>query len=65
MKNRRKNYSLDFKLKVLELLEERGCSMSSLGRELEIIRMNKELADIKLEHEILKKAVNIFSRSSR
>jgi transposase-like protein len=34
MKNRRKNYSLEFKLKALELLEERGCSMTSLGREL-------------------------------
>jgi transposase len=33
--------------------------------ELEIIRLNKELADIKLEHEILKKAVSIFSRSGR
>lgn len=98
MKNRRKNYSLEFKLKTLELLEERGCSMTSLGRELgvnpdnikrwskefksakltgastikekskeelEIIRLNKELADIKLEHEILKKAVSIFSRSGR
>jgi antirestriction protein ArdC len=30
MKNRRKNYSLEFKLKALELLEERGCSMTSL-----------------------------------
>lgn len=98
MKNRRKNYSLEFKLKALELLEERGCSMTSLGRELgvnpdnikrwskefklgkltgmatvkekskeelEIIRLSKELADIKLEHEILKKAVSIFSRSGR
>lgn len=98
MKNRRKNYSLEFKLKSLELLEERGCSMTSLGRELgvnpdnikrwnkefksgkltgtatikekskeelENIRLRKELADIKLEHEILKKAVSIFSRSGR
>lgn len=98
MKNRRNNYSLEFKLKTLELLAERGCSMTSLGRELgvnpdnikrwskefksgkltgastikekskeelEIIRLNKELADIKLEHEILKKAVSIFSRSGR
>lgn len=82
----------------MELLEERGCSMTSLGRELgvnpenikrwskdfksgkltseskikekskeelEIIRLNKELAHLKLEHEILKKAVSIFSRSDR
>ncbi|MDM1524075.1 IS3 family transposase [Empedobacter sp. 225-1] len=89
MKKSRKNYSLEFKLKTLELLEERGCSMTSLGRELgvnpenikrwskdfksgkltseskikekskeelEIIRLNKELAHLKLEHEILKKA---------
>ena len=33
--------------------------------ELEIIRLNKELAHLKLEHEILKKAVSIFSRSDR
>ena len=33
--------------------------------ELENIRLRKELADIKLEHEILKKAVSIFSRSGR
>ena len=47
MKNRRKNYSLEFKLKSLELLEERGCSMTSLGRELgvnpdNIKRWNKD-----------------------
>lgn len=98
MKKSRKNYSLEFKLKTLELLEERGCSMTSLGRELgvnpenikrwskdfksgkltseskikekskeelEIIRLNKEFAHLKLEHEILKKAVSIFSRSDR
>ena len=98
MKKSRKNYSLEFKLKTLELLEERGYSMTSLGRELgvnpenikrwskdfksgkltseskikekskeelEIIRLNKELAHLKLEHEILKKAVSIFSRSDR
>ena len=98
MKKSRKNYSLEFKLKTLGLLEERGCSMTSLGRELgvnpenikrwskdfksgkltseskikekskeelEIIRLNKELAHLKLEHEILKKAVSIFSRSDR
>lgn len=33
--------------------------------ELEIIRLNKELAHLKLEHEILKKAISIFSRSDR
>ena len=33
--------------------------------ELEIIRLNKELAHLKLEHEILKKAVSIFSKSDR
>lgn len=33
--------------------------------ELGIIRLNKELAHLKLEHEILKKAVSIFSRSDR
>ena len=53
MKNRRKNYSLEFKLKSLELLEERGCSMTSLGRELgvnpdNIKRWNKEFKSGKL-----------------
>jgi transposase len=33
--------------------------------EQELIRLRKELADIKLERDILKKAVGIFSKSDK
>jgi len=35
------------------------------GEELEIKRLNKELQDTKLERDILKKAVSIFSKSDK
>jgi transposase len=35
------------------------------SEEQEIIRLQKELTDIKLERDILKKAVGIFSKSDR
>ncbi len=96
MERQRRIYSLDFKLKALELSNERG-SLVSVANELnvstdnikrwkkefnkgkltnksvpikspeeqELIRLRKELADIKLERDILKKAVGIFSKSDK
>ena len=37
----------------------------SSSDELEIRRLKKELADIKMERDILKKAVSIFSKSDK
>jgi transposase len=96
MERQRRIYSLDFKLKAVELSNERG-SLISVANELnistdnikrwkkefnkgkltnksvaikspeeqELIRLRKELADIKLERDILKKAVGIFSKSDK
>jgi transposase len=96
MERQRRIYSLDFKLKAVELSNERG-SLVSVANELnvstdnikrwkkefnkvkltnksvpikspeeqELIRLRKELADIKLERDILKKAVGIFSKSDK
>lgn len=96
MERQRRIYSLEFKLKAVELSNERG-SLVSVANELnvstdnikrwkkefnkgklrnksvaikspeeqELIRLRKELADIKLERDILKKAVGIFSKSDK
>lgn len=94
METQAKNYSLEFKLKALELVKERG-SLVSVAKELQInretlrnwrkgrhlgnkdipklkskeeeenIRLRKELNEVKLERDILKKAVGIFSKSDR
>jgi transposase len=96
MERQRRIYSLEFKLKAVELSNERG-SLASVANELnvstdnikrwktefnkgkltnksfpikspeeqELIRLRKELADIKLERDILKKAVGIFSKSDK
>jgi len=96
MERQRRVYSLEFKLKAVELSNERG-SLVSVANELnvstdnikrwktefnkgkltnksfpikspeeqELIRLRKELADIKLERDILKKAVGIFSKSDK
>ena len=96
MERQRRIYSLEFKLKAVELSNERG-SLVSVANELnvstdnikrwrkefnkgkltnksvsikspeeqELIRLRKEIADIKLERDILKKAVGIFSKSDK
>jgi len=96
MKTQKRSYSLEFKLKAVELSNQRG-SLAAVAQELnissdnlkrwkkeynegkftdkptqvkspeeqEIIRLRKELADIKLERDILKKAVGIFSKNDR
>jgi transposase len=93
MKKRRNKYSLDFKLKALELLNQRG-DLSLVANELnispetlknwhkgrnlneetvkaktqedeELARLRKELHETRLERDILKKAVGIFSKSDR
>jgi transposase len=96
MERDRKHYSKEFRLKAVELSNERGALSSvaeelnikrdtlkrwkkefSLGKlttqdvkvkskeELELMRLRKELSDVKLERDILKKAVGIFSKSDR
>ena len=89
-------YSLEFKLKAVELSNQRG-SLVSVANELnvssdnikrwnkefnqgkltgkttpvrskeeeEVIRLRKELADVKMDRDILKKAVGIFSKSDK
>lgn len=91
MERQRRIYSLEFKLKAVELSNERGSS-TIVARELnissdnikrwkkeynqgkltgkivsvkskeeqELILLRKELADVKMERDILKKAVSIF-----
>lgn len=96
MERQRRIYSLEFKLKAVELSNERGILVSVANElnvitdnikrwkkefnkgkltnksvsikspeEQELIRLRKELADIKLERDILKKAVGIFSKSDK
>lgn len=97
MEKQKKSYSLEFKIKAVELSQQRGALKSvamelnippdnlrrwkkeySAGKfnqgakpmvkskeELEIIRLRKELYDVQLERDILKKAVSIFSKSDR
>lgn len=96
MERQRRIYSLEFKLKAVELNNKR-CSLVSVANELnvitdnikrwkkefnrgkltnksvpikspeeqELIRLRKELTDIKLERDIFKKAVGIFSKSDK
>lgn len=99
MKQVRMRYSKDFKIKAVELSEQRG-NMSQIAQELnvktetlrlwrkaynegklthesaskerprsqqeqELRRLKKELYDVTMERDILKKAVSIFSRSGR
>ena len=96
MERQRRIYSLEFKLKAVELSNQRG-SLVSVANELnvssdnikrckkefnqgkltgkttpvrskeeeEVIRLRKELADVKMERDILKKAVGIFSKSDK
>ena len=93
MEKRNNKYSLEFKLKALELVNQRG-NLLSVAQELnmsketlknwkkglylgnetvkvrtkeedELIRLRKELYETKLERDILKKAVGIFSKSDR
>ena len=93
---KKRTYSLEFKLKAVELSNERG-SLISVANELnvssdnikrwkkefnqgkltgktvliktkeeeELIRLRKELVDVKMERDILKKAVGIFSKSDK
>uniref|UniRef100_UPI0037BE6593 transposase n=1 Tax=Flavobacterium macrobrachii TaxID=591204 RepID=UPI0037BE6593 len=94
MERQRRIYSLEFKLKAVELSNQRG-SLINVANELnvssdnikrwkkefnqgkltgktipvkskeeeELIRLRKELADVKMERDILKKAVGIFSKN--
>ena len=99
MKNSRKIYSKEFKLKAVELSNVRG-NAQEIARELgidaaliyrwrkefsnnpdlafsgngkaqlteeqkELKRLRRELADVKMERDILKKAVSIFSVNDR
>ncbi|MCZ8091671.1 MAG: transposase [Flavobacterium sp.] len=96
MERQRRIYSLEFKLKAVELSNQRG-SLISVANELnvssdnikrwkkefnqgkltgktipvkskeeeELIRLRKELADVKMERDILKKAVGIFSKNDK
>ena len=96
MERQRRIYSLEFKLKAVELSNQRG-SLISVANELnvssdnikrwkkefnqgkltgktipvkskeeeELIRLRKELADVKVERDILKKAVGIFSKNDK
>lgn len=98
MKQSRQYYSKEFKIKAVELSNQRG-NMTSVAKELgikrdslkrwkesyssgkllpgsvtdpgkakhdeELSRLKKELYEVKLERDILKKAVSIFSKSDR
>ncbi len=96
MERQRKSYSRAFKIKAVELSNERG-SLTVVAEELaikrdtlkrwkkeynkgnfnseglkvqsneaeELKRLRKELYETKLERDILKKAVSIFSKSDR
>jgi transposase len=95
MRTQKRSYSIEFKIKAVELSNQRG-SLSDVAQELnissdnlkrwkkeykdgkftgtikiksleeqELIRLQKELADVKLERDILKKALGIFSKSDR
>jgi transposase len=98
MKRTRMTFSQEFKIKAVELCNQRG-NVSSVARELnvkreslkrwkddfnegkfntpdlsvkvkskeeeELMLLKKELYDVKMERDILKKAVGIFSKSDR
>lgn len=96
MERKRNTYSREFRIKAVELSNQRG-NLAGVAQELnikrdtlkrwkkeyaggilqqetakikskeeeELIRLRKELYDTKLERDILKKAVGIFSKSDR
>jgi transposase len=94
MKREKKHYSKEFKIKAVELSNQR-LDVINVAKELdisydnlkrwkkeyksgkfseikiktpeqeEIARLKKELHDIKMERDILKKAVSIFSKNDR
>jgi transposase len=98
MKRENSHYSLEFKLRAVELSNQRG-SLLNVARELninketlrnwkkafnagkldintsktapkskeedELIRLRKELYNVTMERDILKKAVGIFSKNDR
>lgn len=97
MEQEKKHYSLEFKMKAIELVNQRG-NLLAVARELNInketlrnwrkgrylgtvdstskfkekskeeeenIKLRKELYEVKLERDILKKAVSIFSKSDK
>lgn len=96
MERQRRIYSLEFKLKAVELGNQRD-SLVSIANELnvssdnikrwkkefnqekltdktipvkskeeeELLQLRKELADVKMERDILKKAVGIFSKNDK
>jgi len=97
MRKEKRQYSIEFKIKAVELSNQRGSIMSvadelniphdNLRRwrneykegkftsstkpaikskeELEILQLKKELHNVQLERDILKKAVSIFSKSDK
>jgi transposase len=96
MNRARKTYTLEFRVKAVELSNQRGSltqvadelnvkrdtlkrwkkqyqagKMQLNGKvlqstdELELIRVRRELHEVTLERDILKKAVSIFSKSDR
>ena len=98
MRKERTYYSKEFKIKAVELANQRGnlssvakelnirreslkrwkeaykagmykgddpASKAKSGEEAELIRLRKELYETKLERDILKKAVGIFSKNDR
>lgn len=95
MEKTKRKFSLEFKIKAVELSKQRG-SLAAVAQELdissdnlkrwkkeynlgqltdkikiktpeeiELIKLRKELNDVKMERDILKKAVSIFSKSDR
>lgn len=95
MEKTKRKFSLDFKIKAVELSKQRG-SLAAVAQELdisadnlkrwkkeynlgqltdkirikspeeiELIQLRKELNDVRMERDILKKAVSIFSKSDR
>jgi transposase len=99
MRKGKQHYSKEFKIKAVELNEQRGGDLLSVSNELgisrvslsnwkkqydaghyhsaepiirpksneemELLSLRKELYEIRLERDILKKAVGIFSKSDR
>ncbi|MBL4561779.1 MAG: transposase [Labilibaculum sp.] len=79
MKQERRTFTRDFKLNavelsylrgnVVELANYQGKSFSGNGKpkitveESEVFRLKKELVEVRIERDILKKAVGIFSKS--
>jgi transposase len=80
-KRKYRTYTKEFKLEALKLLKESGKSAGQIERDLgitpgllvkwkapakrEIRRLKRELSEVEEEREILKKALNIFSRTDK